>query len=470
MSPCPAPPPAEDPGAPFGWRFSAPLILGATLNPVNSSIVATALVPIATAMDSSVGRAAILVTVLYVASAVAQPAMGRFADLLGPRRLFLAGGLLVAAGGAVGALAPNMAALLAARVLLGVGTSAAFPTAMLMIRRRADAAGTPAGGTLGALVLASQVTVLLGLPLGGLLVSLAGWRATFWINIPLALAVFAMAARWSPADGPVPDRGVRRIVADLDVLGMVLFGGMLCLLVAFLADPHPERWPWAAASAGLGAGLLWWEPRARRPFIDVRSLLGNTSLTLTYARTAGTMLVAYCVMYGLTQWLQEDRGLSATLTGMLIVPMSAAGALVTRPVSKRGLVRGPLTASAALALAVAAAIRFTGGGTPLVLVVALTTVVGVAIGLATVGNQAAVFVQAGPQETGIAAGLLRTSGYVGAIASGSLVGLVFRDGTDDAGLHRIGDVLIGVTALVLVLTLLDRRLPRELRSGTAGPR
>ncbi|WP_067794587.1 MFS transporter [Actinomadura formosensis] len=455
----------ENPGPPFGRRFSTPLILGATLNPVNSSIVATALVPIAAAMDSSVGRVALLVTVLYVASAVAQPAMGRFAELLGPRRLFLAGTLLVAAGGAVGALAANLTTLLAARVLLGVGTSAAFPTAMLMIRRRADASGAPAGSTLGALVIASQVTVLLGLPLGGLLVSLAGWRSTFWINIPLALAVFAMAWRWSPADGPVPARGVRRIVADLDVPGMVLFGGMLCLLVAFLADPHLARWPFAAASAGLGAGLLWWEPKARHPFIDVRSLLDNASLTLTYVRTAGTMLVAYCVMYGLTQWLQEDRGLPATLAGMLIVPMSAAGALVTRPVSKRGLVKAPLTASAALALAVGVAIRFTGGGTPLVLIVALTTLVGVAIGLATVGNQAAVFAQAGPQETGIAAGLLRTSGYVGAIASGSLVGLVFRDGPDDAGLHRIGDVLIAVTALVLVLTVLDRRLPRTLRSG-----
>lgn len=451
---------------PFGWRFTSTLVLASTLNPVNSSIVATALVPISRALDQPVGRVAVLVTSLYVASAVAQPAMGRFAERLGPRRVFLVGALLVVAGGVVGAVATDLTALVAARILLGVGTSAGFPSAMVMIRRRAEETGASPGGVLGALVAASQLTVLVGLPLGGLLVSAAGWRATFWVNIPLAVVVFCLAWTFLPPDRRA-DRRPRlvRLVGELDVLGIMLFGGMLTLLVSFLVSLPTTHWALLAGASGAAVLLVLWELAARTPLISIRALIANRALTTTYLRTAGGMLLAYSVMYGLTQWLQETRGLSATAAGLLIVPLSAAGALVTRPVSRRGLIRLPLVLSGCVFVAMAVALAIIDSATPLYVVVAITAVVGVGVGLATVGNQAAVFAQADPGETGLAAGLLRTSGYMGAIASGSIISVVFRDGASDSGLHGIADILIPVTVLVLLLALVGRRLPRTL----AGP-
>lgn len=112
-------------GNPFGPRFVAPLYLGASLNPVNSSIIATALVAIAAALHLPVGDTAILISCLYLTSALAQPAAGRLAEEFGPRRIFVAGIVLVFAAGIVGTLAHSMAALIAARVLIGAGTSAA---------------------------------------------------------------------------------------------------------------------------------------------------------------------------------------------------------------------------------------------------------------------------------------------------------------------------------------------------------
>lgn len=455
----------------FSLRFSLTLVLAATLNPVNSSIVATALVPIGEALGVPVGRVAVLVISLYIASAVAQPAMGRFAQRFGPRRIFLVGAVLVAAGGVVGAVAQDLTTLAVARVLLGIGTSAGFPSAMLMIRRRSDESGAHPGGVMGALVAASQVTVLLGLPLGGLLVSAAGWRATFWINIPLAVALLVMAYCWLPADErPASGGGLRRLVADLDLVGIVLFGAALTLLVTFLASLPATLWVLLGGAVAATALLLVWELRAPNPLVDIHTLIANRALTMTYLRTGGGMLMAYCVMYGLTQWLQETRQLSATTAGLLIVPMSAAGALVTRPVSRRGLVKAPLVVSAVLAVAMSVALLLLSSSTPLFLVIAITTVVGVSVGLATVGNQAAVFSQAESEETGIAAGLMRTSGYVGAIASGSIISVVFREGPSDAGLHGIAAVLIPVTGLVLVLVLVDRRLPRRLDPRRPGDR
>ena len=86
----------------FSWRFVTPMFLGSSLNPVNSSLIATALVPIAAAMHVSVGRTAVLVSALYLASSIAQPTAGKLSEEFGPRRVFLAGILLVLLGGLVG--------------------------------------------------------------------------------------------------------------------------------------------------------------------------------------------------------------------------------------------------------------------------------------------------------------------------------------------------------------------------------
>ena len=80
--------PQRSPAA-FGFRFVAPLALGAILNPINSTMIATALVPISSSLHTSVAHANWLIVSLYMTCAVAQPSMGRFADLFGPRRILI---------------------------------------------------------------------------------------------------------------------------------------------------------------------------------------------------------------------------------------------------------------------------------------------------------------------------------------------------------------------------------------------
>src|ERR1700743_1114932 len=93
--------------SPFGWRFLAPLMWGSALNPVNSSIIATALTGIGTSLHVGIGATATLVSGLSRASAVSQPTMGKLAGRLGARRVFLAGMIIVAVGGAVGWVSPR---------------------------------------------------------------------------------------------------------------------------------------------------------------------------------------------------------------------------------------------------------------------------------------------------------------------------------------------------------------------------
>ncbi|MBN9195014.1 MAG: MFS transporter, partial [Microbacterium sp.] len=103
---------ATDAGRPFSWRITTPLYIGSALNPINSSMIATALVPIATGLDVPIGQTASLVTALYLASAIAQPTAGKLAAVFGVRRVFLAGIVLVLLGGALGGAGPNLAAVL----------------------------------------------------------------------------------------------------------------------------------------------------------------------------------------------------------------------------------------------------------------------------------------------------------------------------------------------------------------------
>ena len=107
--------------AALGWRTVTPLVMGSALNPINSSVIATALVPIAAALHVPVGRTLILVSSLYLACAIAQPAAGKLAEEFGPRRVFLTGIVLVLLGGVVGGLGRSLAVLVVARVLIGVG-------------------------------------------------------------------------------------------------------------------------------------------------------------------------------------------------------------------------------------------------------------------------------------------------------------------------------------------------------------
>jgi predicted MFS family arabinose efflux permease len=79
-------------------------------------------------------------------------------------------------------------------------------------------------------------------------------------------------------------------------------------------------------------------------------------------------------------------------------------------------------------------------------------------GRTMVANQTALYVQAPADHVGTAAGLFRTVGYLGSIASATITGMVFRHDVTDSGMHVLGVILVGVSIVVLVLTVLDRAL------------
>jgi MFS family permease len=357
--------------------------------------------------------------------------------------------------------------LLVSRVLIGLGTSCAYPTAMLLIRQRAKDAGLdrPPGGVLGGLQIAGIATASLGLPVGGALVGGLGWRSVFFVNVPVALIALVATLTWVSPDGPLnrPLR-FRDVASRLDLAGIAGFALAMIALLLFLFGLPAPRWYLLGVSAVLWIALVFWELRASAPFLDLRMLAANKALTRTYLRFGLSLLCLYVVLYGITQWIESVRGLSETEAGLIVLPMTLLSGLVIAPVARRNLVRGPIIAAAIACLVGSAGVLILSKSGSIGWVVVITLIFGVVMGLSAAGNQTALYSQAPAEQLGTASGLLRTFGYVGSIGSSAITGIVFRTSVSDSGVHLIGWIMIGVSLALVLISVLDRTLPGRTAS------
>jgi MFS family permease len=426
------------------------MLVGSVLNPINSSMLAVALIPIGAAFGVPPSQTAWLVTGLYLATAVGQPVMGRLVDIFGPRPLYLIATSLVGVAGLLGAFAPNLGVLVASRVLLGFGTSAAYPAAMSLIRTEADRTGmeTPAA-ILSSLSIANQVIAVIGPTLGGLLIGLGGWHLIFTINVPLSVICVVLGTLW------LPRRSRSRTSGGLDYAGIALFTATLVTLMLFLMRPAVSRWYLLVLALALGVVFVIAQLRVMAPFIDLRVLGGNRPLIMTYSRQVLAFVGAYSFLYGFTQWLEEARGLTASKAGLLLLPLSLAAVVVTAITGRRAAIRAKLVAGGAFLLVAAAAQLFVDSSTPIWVLAVVGVIAGVPQGLNNLANQTALYQQADPARIGSSAGLLRTCVYVGALISAAANAHFFQHGATTAGLHEMAIFLLVVAGLLAVVTLLQ---------------
>jgi MFS family permease len=444
----------EKPG--FDRRLIAPMVLGAILNPVNSSMIAVALVPIGVAFHAQPAQTAWLVSALYLATATGQPVVGRLVDRYGPRRLYLFSTALVGVAGVLGVIAPSLGVLVAARALLGIGTCAGYPAAMYLIRSESRRTGVDSpAGVLTALAVSAQTIVVIGPTFGGLLIAFGGWRSIFAVNIPLAVACLVLGLLRLPRD----DRG-QGGSTPLDHLGIGLFAGMLTSLMLFLMSPTPGHIWLLVLTPAIAAGFGWRELRFADPFIDLRVFGGNGPLILTYIRTLLAQTIAYAVLYGFTQWLEAGRGLSASHAGLVLLPLSLVGIGVSTPTGRRTEFRAKLLVGAASQVVGCVLMLLLDSHSAIWLPVLIAAVNGLPQGLNSLANQNAVYYQADPARVGASAGLLRTFAYLGAMVASAAYGAFFRHGADTAGLHHFAVFLIVVAALLLAVILADPSLTR----------
>jgi MFS family permease len=423
-------------------------------------MIAVALVTVAHSYSVSIPQVTWLVSGFYLAAAVGQPLMGRLADLFGPRRIFLIGLLLVLGAGILGPFAPGLGFLVAVRVLQAFGTSTAYPSGLAIIRRESGNPSSPPASALGLLSIAANVSAGLGPTIGGAIIAFANWQGIFAVNIPLAIVGLILGLRFLPPD---PLRSAhegskkegRR--APIDFAGLLLFAGALASLLVFLLSLSGQiRWPFLPVSLLLGAAFVVWEGRAKKPFIDLPLIVSTKGLGRLYLTFATMNTVFYSLFFGLPLWLQQARGLSPSLVGLVMLPFAGLGVVATpvaaRLIRTRGvrfvLVIGMTTLAVGTLL-----LLLLRDHTSIGVIIAITVLLGIPNAFNNLGLQAALFQTAPAKMIGAASGLFQTFRYVGTFLSSALLGIVFGSEATSSGLHLLAGILAAISLVLFVVSL-----------------
>ncbi|WP_427173769.1 MFS transporter [Arthrobacter sp. 92] len=438
----------------------AGLSLGTALNPLNSSMIAVALVVLRADFSLDVATVTWVITSFYLTSSAGQPLMGRFADRFGPRRLFLLGMASVAVTCALAPFSPNFVLLCVARAVMALGTATAYPSAVVMVGALAKLAQAKSSRPLGRIQMANTSAAAVGPVVGGLLVSLVGWQALFLINVPLALAAIFIVWRYAPAD-EVRERGrMSELLRDSDIPGILAFVGSMVLVMMALLNVMPDyRW-WL-----LGAGLLvavlfaWRELRFSPPFLDLRLLGRNRPLLLVYLGFAVFSGVYYFSFFGLPQLLQEAGGYDPGIVGLMMLPLATVSVISTpfavRAMDRFGVKRVLIVGVVLLWLASAAmGLLTTSFAVPLVL--ALTALMGVPYGVVSIASSQGMYLSTRPEERGVAAGIYQTCRYFGAITATVMIGIFYGTGVNQANWGLMVLVMLGLGAVVFAVSLMWR--------------
>jgi MFS family permease len=423
----------------------------------NSTAIMAALPPMS--MELGLGAAEVewAVNAYLLASAAFIILGGRVADGVGARRSAAAGILLFALASLIIALAPDGAAVIAARALQGFGAAFAVAGTLAAVAQAVPEVGRAAAisGWTGFLMLGFSIGPLLG----GAVTHYAGWRIVFWINLALMLPA-GTALVLNPG---APGRAASKV--DWPGLGLLaLFMVALVLglhaLPRLVQAPAPAMLPLLLAAA---AFLLLYRTEKRRddPLLDF-ALFANRRFTRAVLIAALLMfdIMALLLYYNLFAQSPHGLGLSPIAAGLSLVPLSAAlfGFARAAPRIARALGLRPMMAGGALTLVLGCAVALlslAGAGLAVLIIGLAIAGAGIALPYATAPRLGLAALP--PTEAGQGSGVINACTFLGATIGVTCGGIV----TGLAG-------FAGVLLLVALAALACAALSRRLEEGTAA--
>ncbi|HEX9057730.1 MAG TPA: MFS transporter [Ktedonobacterales bacterium] len=419
-----ASPQSHAPG-PGKWAVFGVVAIGVFMATLDSSIVNISLPAIASAFHHSVTGLVEWVIIAYlIVIASVLITIGRVADIFGHKPIWVAGLVIFTAGSAICGASPSLNFLVAARALQGLGG------ALLMAISPAMVTGAFPSRERGRALGLNAVTVALGVStgptLGGLITEHFTWRWIFYVNVPIGIVGVVAALTvlvWK--------RGNRQ--GRFDPPGALLLAATLLALT--LALSFGQEWGWSSAGvigllAAAVVGLVVFvivEQRVPDPVVDL-SLFRNRVFTSAGLSSLLSFLALFAVSFMLPFYLEELRGYSTEVSGLLLTPFPVvlvfvapvSGALADR-IGTRWLAASGL-AFACVGLVLLA--QLDAHSTPLDIAWRLG-VAGVGQGLFQSPNNSALMGSAPKNRQGIASGFMATLRTVGQSLSVAVAGAVF---------------------------------------------
>ncbi len=436
-------------GANRRWWTLVGACSGLFLLMLDSTVVALALPSIRRDVDASAEGLQWAMNGYLLAITIFVVTAGRLGDMFGRKRLFLAGMVVFALGSVVSGAAGDQETLVAGRVLQGIGAAPMLPLSLAIVCN-AFPAGEQARA-LGIWAAISALALAIGPLVGGALVEI-DWRVIFWINLPVAAIGILITAVAAPESSD-PGSGRR-----------VDFPGLLALSVGLtavvLALVQSRSWAdevtLVLAVGGLLALFAFWriEHRSREPIVDFALFRNGPYLGASAAAFA--LVGAYwAVMFFQPQYLQDVRGHSAVLSGLMILPITAPMVAIS-PLSARLIARFGarrlMTAGMACGVAGLLVLTQIDASSSYGSLLAGYLLFGIALGLVYAPMSTAAMAAMPAEKVGIASGVLamdRVMAGTIALAASGAVFHALRDGGDTFATAVAGSTWVLVALCVV---------------------
>jgi EmrB/QacA subfamily drug resistance transporter len=397
---------------------------------------------------------------------------GRAADLLGRRRIFLAGLIVFTLASLFAGLAWSEASLITARALQGLGAAVITPAA-LSILSTTFVEGRERNIALGVWGAVGGFGAAAGVLLGGILTVALSWAWIFFVNVPVGVTAFILA--------PILLKESRdATVKSFDALGAVLVTGGLSSLVYAITQAGQDGWlagktvSFFAASIVMLVGFLAWEQRHPEPLMRLGILRIKT---VSGANVAGFIMgtATFSLFLMLTLYMQQVLGYSPMKTGVgylavagtAIFTSAIAAQLVTRIGVKPVLAIGMTSLTGGLVYFTQVSV----GGSYLADLLPGFLLIAVGLGFSFVPISIAALAGIQPAEAGLASGLINTSQQIGGALGIAALSTIATSRTSDAlaggatrtqalvdGFHGafFAGVILAAIGIVAALTLIRR--------------
>jgi EmrB/QacA subfamily drug resistance transporter len=419
---------------------------------------------------------------------------GRMADLLGRRRVFISGLLLVAAASLAAGFAATEGQLIAARAAQGLGAAIISPAALSIVTTTFRD-GTERNKALGAWGAVAGAGGAAGVLFGGILTDSLGWEWVLWVNVPVALVVAALSPRL------IAESRSESATRHFDAAGAVSVTAGLSILVYAIVDATDAGWGslqtlgLIGVSAALLATFIAIERRSRAPLMPFRIFRIRT---LTGANVVGLLVGGslFSMFFFITLYMQQVLGYSAIEAGLAYLPLAVsiiiASVIASQLVTRIGFKPVLATGMALIAAALVWFSQVSVGGGYLSDILGPSLLAAVGLGFAFVTTTIAAVSGVREQEAGLASGLINTSQQIGGALGLAVLATIANLRTDHVMATAGGDpsaltnaltegfqsaflagAVIAVLGLALTLVLIrgrDSRAHVELGRAPVGER
>jgi EmrB/QacA subfamily drug resistance transporter len=428
------------------WWTLAGACAGLFVLMLDSTVVALALPEIRHDVDASAEGLQWVMNAYLLTIAVFVVTAGRLGDMFGRKRVFLAGLVLFAVGSVVSGAAQDQNMLILGRVLQGAGAAPMLSLSLALVCNVFPTEEQPRA--LGIWAAVSAVALAIGPLAGGLLIEL-DWRVIFWMNLPVLAAGMAITIAAAP-ESTDPGAGTQ-----IDWFGLAVLSLGLTALVLALVQAQTWKAITVATFSVVGVGQLFnfWrvEQRARNPIVDF-ALFRNGPYFGASAAAFALVGAYWAVMFFQPQYLQDVRGHSPILSGLMILPVTAPMIFIS-PFSGRLIARfgarGLMTAGMVCGTLGLLVLTQVGADTSYGLVLVGYLLFGIALGLVYAPMSTAAMAAMPRDKVGIASGVLAMdrvlAGAVALAATGTAFHALVGNG------HSFAAAIAGSTWVAVVL-------------------